>query len=169
MRKRNLKLARVLTAVTMLVLMAAPVFALEKATPQEVVQKVQEAIDLVKKIGPEAALPIIRDKNGPYVWKDSYVVVTTLNGKMLVHPYNPKLEGREMARAKDAKGKLFQAEMNAVVKKNGHGWVEYWWVKPGEKKPSQKVSYAVSIPDMDVICLAGIYDHSLEEVKRMLE
>ena len=163
------KAAKAFTVAMMVAVMAAPAFATEKATPREVMQKVQEAVNLIKEKGPEVAFPIIRDKNGPFVWKDSYVVVTTLNGKMLVHPYVPKLEGREMAQAKDAKGKLFQAELDNLVQKQGSGWIEFWWVKPDEKSPSQKVSFGMSVPGQDVMCNAGVYDLSLKDVQNMLK
>ena len=144
-------------------------FADEMATPQEVVQKVKEAVKLIQDEGSEKAFKIIRDKNGPFVWKNSYVVVTTLNGKMLVHPMVPKLEGREMSRAKDAKGKLFQAEMDNVAKTKGSGWVDYHWVKPGDKKASPKVSFVMAVPGHDIACLAGVYDYTKEEVEKIAQ
>ena len=168
MRNIHLSVAKAFVATMMIALMAAPAFAAEKATPQEVVQKVKEAVNLIKEKGAETALAIIRDKNGPFVWKDSYVVVTTMNGKMLAHPYVPKLEGREMARAKDAKGKLFQAELDNLVKKNGSGWIEFWWVKPNEKTPSRKVTFGMAVPGEDIMCNAGVYDLSLKEVQGMM-
>ena len=80
----------------------------EKATIVELVQKVKEAVNLIQEKGDDA-YPIIRDKSGPFVWKGCYLFVGDLEGKMLVHPMNRKLEGRNMMGSKDVKGKLFHA------------------------------------------------------------
>jgi signal transduction histidine kinase len=82
---------------------------------------------------------------------------------------NPKLESKNLMEAKDASGKLFQAEMINGVKASPTGnWIEYQWVKPGEKNASQKVSYTIAVPNTTVYAGAGVWDVSLEEVKKTL-
>jgi cytochrome c len=142
-------------------------FGEEKATPAEVVTKVKEALQLIKEKGADA-YPIIRDKKGPFVWKDTYVFVGDLEGNLLVH-INDKLEGRNMMGAKDATGKLFHAELINGVKKSPDGfWQEYQWVKPGEKQPSAKVSYQMGVPGTNIFTGAGVWDVTLEQVKQAI-
>ena len=127
----------------------------EKATPAEVIQKVNEAIALVQEKGPEAAFKVFRDKNGPFVWKGSYLFVINFDGIMLMHPFVAKLEGKNHMNVKDVNGKLFNAESMALAKGPGSGWVDYYWVKPGEKKASPKVSYVKTVPGKNMFIGAG--------------
>ncbi len=139
------------------------------ATPMEVMDKVQAAVKLIGDEGLDAALPKIRDKNGPFVWKDSYVVVSHMDGTWLVHPYSPDMEGKNQLGTKDAKGKLFEVEMREVIKDTGSGWVDYYWTKPNKLTPSYKVTYVLKVPGKDVLCYAGIYDLRKEDVMTLLK
>ena len=143
-------------------------YGMDKATPQEVVAKVKEAAQLIAEKGSDA-YPIIRDKNGSFVWKDTYVFVGDMEGNMLVH-INGKLEGRNMMGAKDATGKLFHAELINGVKNSPDGfWLEYQWVKPGEKTPSSKVSFHILVPGTNIFAGAGVWDVTLDQVKQVIQ
>ena len=39
----------------------------------------------------------------------------------------------------------------------GKGWTEYWWPKPGEKKPSLKRTYIMRVPGQNLYIGAGYY------------
>lgn len=164
MKKSNL--IGIIAALMILPMIAGSALAEEKATPQEVVQKVKEAVKLIQEKGPDAAFAVLSDKSGPFVWKNSYVVVSDLSGKMLVHPLNAKLVGNNIKGLKDVNGKLFQAEMDNVAATKGSGWVDFQWVKPGEKTPSPKVSYVMAVPGTDFICNAGVYDVTKQEAEK---
>ncbi len=139
------------------------------ATPVEVMDKVKTAVKLIQDEGEQVALPKIRDKEGPFVWKDSYVVVTHMDGTLLVHPYRLEFEGTNQLGTKDVKGKLFEVEMREVIKDTGSGWVDYFWNKPNKLTPSYKVTYVMKVPGKDIICSAGIYDLRKEDVLRLLK
>ena len=131
----------------------------EGATKEEVVAKCEAAGKLVKEKGLEMASQAIGDKEGPFVWKDTYVFCLDLNKTCnIAHPIKPKLIGKNLMAAKDANGELFFAEFINVAKNKGEGWVSYMWPKPGEKKPSPKVAYVYKVPGEDVAMLAGIYE-----------
>lgn len=133
--------------------------AAEKATKEECVSKCKEAATLVQDIGLEAALEKINDRNGPFVWKDTYVFCIDLNKTCNIgHPIKPKLIGKNLIAAKDANGKLFFAEFVNLAKNKGEGWVSYMWPKPGEKKTSPKTAFVYRVPGEDVAMLAGIYE-----------
>ncbi len=38
------------------------------------------------------------------------------------------------------------------------GWVDYVWLKPGEKRPSIKKTFVYKIPEHDFLILASIYE-----------
>lgn len=153
---------RSLMVVAVVMFMLAGTFlawAGEKATRDECVAKVQEAAAMVKNIGLEATLEKIMDKNGSFVWKDTYVFCLDLDKHCnIAHPIKPKLIGRNLMAVKDVNGKTFFAEFINTAKNKGEGWVKYMWPKPGDKKASPKVAYVYKVPGMQVAMLAGIYE-----------
>lgn len=162
------KLVSIAMMAVMVLALAVWASAEEKATPKECVQKVQEAVKLIQEKG-DAAYAVIRDKNGPLVWKDSYIFVVNFDGFMMAHPMNPKLEGRKVDTIKDSNGKMFNAEMVALAKSPGQGWVEYSWLKPGENKPSPKVSYVMGVPGKDLVVGAGVWDVTKAEAEKAVK
>ncbi|MDM8525237.1 cache domain-containing protein [Desulfococcaceae bacterium HSG8] len=149
-----------LTCVVLLIFFTVAAFAAgEKATKEECVAKCKEAAKMVKEIGLDAALKKLNDKNGPFVWKDSYVFCIDIEkGTNLAHPILPVHAGKVVTGLKDKNGKLFFAEYVKVARSEGEGWVRYVWPKPGEKTPSQKITYVYKVPDMNIAMLAGIYE-----------
>jgi signal transduction histidine kinase len=131
--------------------------AQEKATKEECVAKVKEAVAMVKEIGLEATLAKISDAKGPFQWKDTYVFCYNLDGVMMGHP-NPKLVGKKLIDLKDTNGKMYVAEFLSVANGAGEGWVSYTWPKPGEKEASPKVTYVLRVPGENVAMFAGIYE-----------
>src|ERR1700690_3515987 len=112
------------------------------ATKDECKAKCREAAAMITKDGVEAAKAEIGKKDGKFVWKDSYVFLLTTEGKMLAHPFKPELTQQpSVIGMKDANGKPFIQEILKVAKDKGEGWVHYMWPKPGEDKPSAKMSY----------------------------
>jgi len=130
----------------------------EKATKEECVAKCKEAVALIKEIGVEASLAKIKDPKGPFVWKDSYVYASSLDGVNLAHPMAPGLTGRNMRGLKDPNGKMFVVEQEELVKNAGEGWMEYHWEKPGTKQIARKVCYVLRVPGENIYVSAGIYE-----------
>lgn len=138
---------------------AAHVWARDKATKDECVTKAKEAAKLVQEAGLETALETLNDKNGPFVWKDTYVFCIDLEKQYnIAHPIKPGLIGKNLMGIKDVNGTMFFAEFINKAKNEGEGWVSYMWPKPGEKKPSPKVTYVYKVPGENVAMLAGIYE-----------
>ncbi len=131
--------------------------AQEKATKEECMAKVKEAVAMVKEAGLDATLAKINDPQGPFQWKDTYVFAYNLDGMMIAHP-NPKLVGKTLIDLKDTNGKMYVAEFMSVAKTSGEGWVSYTWPKPGEKEASPKVTYVYRVPGENVAIFAGIYE-----------
>jgi cytochrome c len=131
----------------------------ETATKGEVVLKCKEAVQYYKANGADNALAKVNDKTGQFVWKDSYVFAVDLkHGKVVAHPIKPALVGKTLVGLKDINGKMFFNEFIHVGKTKGEGWVSYMWPKPGEKKPSPKLTYVHRIEGEDVAMLSGIYE-----------
>lgn len=123
-----------------------------------VVDLVDEAASRIEKDG-QAALPILRDKAGPFVVKDTYVFVLDSNGTELVNPGSPYFEGRNVLDWKDVNGKKLNRDMIDLVAAQGSGWIDYMWPKPGEAASTQKSSYVrrARLGDRWVVVGCGIY------------
>ncbi|MGA6994037.1 MAG: cache domain-containing protein, partial [Candidatus Deferrimicrobiaceae bacterium] len=63
-----------------------------------------------------------------------------------------------MDKAEKGKEKLLFKEFVDLAKSKGGGWVDYMWPKPGEEKPSKKISYIYRVPGKELFVGAGIYE-----------
>ncbi len=150
-------------AMSCLIILASVLFLVasawaEKATPDEVVSKCQQAAKLIQDKGIDAAIKSIGDKSGPFVWKDTYVFLMNMDGKMLAHPMKPALTEKEtLVNVKDTAGKPLFLEFIEMANNKGSGWVDYMWPKPGQDKPVAKSSYIYRVPGTQYIVGAGIY------------
>lgn len=140
-----------------LVLCLAGLSMAQSATKDECVAKCKQAVELIKKLGPDAAFAKISDKNGEFVWKGTYVFcIDTKAGVTKAHA-NPKMIGKNHLSVKDRNGKLFMAAIVETAVTKGEGWVDYVWPKPGEKDPSPKTTYILKVPGENILAAAGIY------------
>lgn len=137
-------------------------FAQGAATPQQVMQKVKDAVTSLEK-SKGANLADFDNPKGPWVFADSYIVVQDCDkGTTATHPFVPKLIGKKTVGMQDVKGNFFFVQLCEAGKKPGGGWIEYWFPKPGEKTPSRKLSYALQVQGTSLVALAGIYNDSLK-------
>jgi cytochrome c len=156
--KRNDILAGVAIAVLCVGLSTVAV-AQDHATAKEVVAKVREAASALSKTGD---LEQFNQKQGPWVWKDSYIFVLNCD-KMTqaAHPLRPDIRGTEISSIKDPKGNSIFPNPKALceaARKPSGTWAEYWWAKPGETEGSRKVSYLLSAKGTPYVVAAGVYD-----------
>ena len=100
-----------------------------------------------------------------YEEKD-YFWINDTQPKMIMHPYKPQLDGKDLSSVKDPSGKYLFNEMVEVVKKNGSGYVSYLWPKPGMDKnePVEKLSYVKGFTPWQWIIGSGIYIDDIEQV-----
>ena len=134
----------------------------ESATKEECIAKCKAAAKMIEEKGLDAAVAEINKKDGKFVWKDTYVFLMDMDGKMLAHPMKPALIGKNLMgstdKAEKGKEKLLFKEFVEVAKTKGDGWVEYMWPKPGADKPSKKISYIYRVPGKALFAGAGIYE-----------
>jgi len=137
--------------------------AQDKATPQEIITKVQEAASaLARSAGTRhaaTALEQFDQKQGPWVWKDTYVFVVDCGSAIIAaHPMNPELIGKDATSLLDTQGHPFFWWVCDALKKPEGIWLQYWWPKPGQKEGSRKISYALRAGSTNYVVGAGIYD-----------
>jgi len=162
----------ILAIISLLVLFSTAAIAEEKATPEECIQKSQEAAQFLKDEvakGPEAeqaALDYMNKKDdNRFVWKDSYVWVLCCDCEPMTnaaHPVNQKIVGPDLTGLKDKKGGLFFLQFCEAAKNEKGGWVEYWWPKVDDTKASRKITYVLPVVGTKYQVAAGVYDDSLD-------
>lgn len=128
------------------------------ATKDECVTKVKEAAAYIQKNGIDAGIKAISDKKGPFVWKNTYVFLMDMDGKMLAHPVKPELTQKgPLLSVSDAAGKQHFAEFVKIANDPGNGWVDYMYSKKGMPEPKAKTSYIYRVPGTQYLVGAGIY------------
>ncbi|MGD8564591.1 MAG: cache domain-containing protein [Desulfarculaceae bacterium] len=93
---------------------------------------------------------------------EQYFWINDFGPKMIMHPYNSKLNGTDLSQNKDPDGKHLFVEMVKVCKEKGKGFVDYKWPRPGEDVPSPKLSFVQAIPGWDWIVGSGVYIDDLD-------
>lgn len=132
--------------------------AQESATKEECVIQCHEVAALINSQGLDAAVMKVSDTKGPYVWKDSYVFLMNLDGKMLAHPMQPELTRLpHCLLITDPTDKAIFVSFVNLARTAEHGWVEYMWPKPGQRAPSKKITYVYRVPGQDLFVAAGVY------------
>ena len=91
-----------------------------------------------------------------------YFWINDMEPKMVMHPYFPNLEGKNVSDFVDPKGKHLFLEFINIVQKNGSGYVNYLWQwKDDSKKIVPKISYVKGFKPWGWVVGTGIY---IEEV-----
>jgi len=97
-----------------------------------------------------------------------YFWINDLHPKMIMHPYKPELEGKDLSEHKDPKGKKLFVEFVRVCKEKGEGLVDYMWPKHEGSQPVPKLSYVKLFEPWNWIVGTGLYLDDLEAFKRMV-
>ncbi len=88
---------------------------------------------------------------------DNYFWINDLTPRMVMHPYQPQLDGTSLSAVKDPNGKRLFVEFAKLCEKEGAGFVDYVWDKPGSEIPVEKVAYVKLHPEWGWIVGAGLY------------
>ncbi len=97
------------------------------------------------------ALRDLRYDDNEYFWINDFLPT------MVMHPIKPELDGQDLSRIKDKRGKRLFVKMTEVVEKDGAGFVNYFWPKPGMEEPVEKISYVRGFAPWHWIIGTGIY------------
>jgi methyl-accepting chemotaxis protein len=99
----------------------------------------------------------MRYGNGDYLW------INDMQPAMVMHPLKPEMNGKDISDFKDPNGKKLFVEMVSVCQKDGLGFVDYMWPKPGEDKPVAKLSYVRLFKPWNWIIGTGVYLQMAEQ------
>jgi methyl-accepting chemotaxis protein len=105
----------------------------------------------------------LRYDNQEYFW------INDLEPRMIMHPIKPEMDGSNLSENKDPNGKRLFVTFAEVARKEGAGFVDYLWPKPGFSKPVPKISYVKLFPKWGWIIGSGIYlDDVKMEISRLI-
>ena len=86
-----------------------------------------------------------------------------MHPRMVMHPMQPQLNGKDLTENKDPNGKRLFIEFVDTVKKHGAGIVAYEWPKPGATQPLPKMSYVAGFAPWNWVIGTGLYVDNLKE------
>lgn len=98
-----------------------------------------------------------------------YFWINDMGPVMIMHPFRPELEGRNVSAVSDPEGKLMFQEIVDTVKEGGSGYVAYAWQwKDDPNRIVPKISYVKSFSPWGWIVGTGVYVEDIrEEIDRL--
>jgi methyl-accepting chemotaxis protein len=116
--------------------------------------------DVTKQLQQDALQAISKMRYG----KSGYFWINDMQPKMIMHPFKPSLNGKDLSGVKDPNGVYLFNEMVKVCKKSQNGGlVKYSWAKPGKSKPQPKFSYVKEFKQWHWIVGTGAYVDIIED------
>lgn len=109
--------------------------------------------------GEKKRIALIRKFVSPvrfYTDNTGYFYVYKYNCVNIAHATQGDLQGKNLYDHQDAKGKYVIRELSAAAK-NGGGFVDFYWLKPGTAGEQKKLGYVEPIPGTDYFIGTGVY------------
>jgi methyl-accepting chemotaxis protein len=88
---------------------------------------------------------------------ENYLWINDFEPRMIMHPTKSSLVGQNLSAVKDPDGKALFVDMAQLCRKEGQGFIEYVWSKPGTDKAVGKISFVKKVPQWNWIIGAGAY------------
>lgn len=88
---------------------------------------------------------------------ENYFWINDMRPYMVMHPFKSQLDGKDLKNNADPNGKHLFVEFVKVVEKDGAGFVDYYWPKPGKDEPVPKISYVKGFAPWGWIIGSGVY------------
>jgi len=104
-----------------------------------------------------AALKSLRYEKEEYFW------INDMRPYMVMHPFKPELDGKDLSAFADPNGKKLFVEFVETVKNKKEGFVSYLWAKPGKAEPVPKTSFVKGFEPWGWIVGSGIYIDDVED------
>lgn len=96
--------------------------------------------------------------------KDEYFWINDMQARMVMHPIKPTLNGKDLSALEDANGKRIFVEFVQTVEREGSGFVDYLWPKPGFDQPIAKLSYVKGFKPWGWVLGSGIYMDDVDAI-----
>ncbi|MBN2401096.1 MAG: cache domain-containing protein [Spirochaetes bacterium] len=111
----------------------------------------------------ETAIAVIKSMRYGDEGKD-YLWINDSRPYMIMHPFRPDLDGKDVSDYSDPAGKRLFVEMAQICERSGHGFVDYIWQwKDNAQKLAPKISYVKTFGPWKWIVGTGIYIEDVNE------
>src|SRR5579859_1380209 len=107
-----------------------------------------------------SAVRSLRYDDKEYFW------INDMQCRMVMHPVQPELDGKDMTEFKDPTGKRLFVEAVETVRRSGAGFIGYMWPKPGSDQPVEKISYVKGFAPWGWVVGSGVYVDDLNAAVR---
>lgn len=104
----------------------------------------------------------LRYEQGEYFW------INDVRQRMVMHPVNPQLNGRDMSGYTDPRGEHVFRRFAETGSGGGQGFVSYQWAKPNHPDAEDKISYVRGFEPWGWVLGSGVYVHDVWENVRSL-
>ena len=105
-----------------------------------------------------ATLKALRYDKSDYFWVNDELP------RIIMHPIKPELDGKDARDMKDPAGTPLFVRFVETVQRDGAGFVNYLWPKPGHDQPVPKVSYVKGFKPWGWIIGSGIYVDDVDDI-----
>ena len=95
--------------------------------------------------------------------ESNYFWINDMRPFMVMHPYKPGLDGKDISGVKDPNGKALFVAFADKVREKSAGYVNYMWPKPGASEPVKKLSFVRGYESWGWVVGSGIYIDDIDE------
>ncbi len=122
--------------------------------------------------GKEKVIKIVKESLRNIRFNDGrgYFYIHDINGKNLMHPIQPELEGKSLIDVQDKKGFYFMRKLMDELKKKDSYYLTFYWYKPNfDNKLFKKITINKKYEPLDLVIGTGEYlDDFEKEVKKYI-
>ncbi len=91
-----------------------------------------------------------------YPDSSGYFYVYDFDCVNIAHARQKDLQGQDLYDYQDSRGKYVIRELSAMAQSGG-GYVEFYWIKPGDTGEKRKLGYVEPIPNTNYFIGTGVY------------
>jgi methyl-accepting chemotaxis protein len=95
-----------------------------------------------------------------------YFWINDMHPRVVMHPIKPELDGQDVSGTKDPNGKALFVAFVETVRRDGAGFVEYQWPRPGSAQPVDKLSYVKGFEPWGWVIGTGIWIDDLRAAQQ---
>jgi signal transduction histidine kinase/serine phosphatase RsbU (regulator of sigma subunit) len=100
--------------------------------------------------------------------EDGYLFIYNKDGKNIMHPILPEMEGKNFINLQDATGKYIFPELLKTSQAEEIEYVEYLWSHPGLGENLPKLSFTRFVSEWNWMIGSGLYMHQIDDTIKNL-
>lgn len=115
--------------------------AAEHGTPEEAIALINKTAAYLIDEGPEKTFFEVSNPKGRFIYRDLYVTIYDLHGKIMAHGLMPRLVGLNVYDYRDDDDKYFVREILDKATRGQQGPVDFKWIHPQTRQMHPKSAY----------------------------